>query len=83
MSRLLKVLVGVMGIAGAASPASAQTCDRACLRTMLDQYLAAVIKHLGAAVSLFRVPATSHYTMLEQWRPGSELLTRFRSLLAA
>ena|SRR5689334_12013869 len=45
--------------------------------------LAAVIKHLGAAVSLFRVPATSHYTMLEQWRPGSELLTRFRSLLAA
>ncbi|HVG56811.1 MAG TPA: hypothetical protein VM846_20400 [Vicinamibacterales bacterium] len=52
MSRLLKVLFGVMVVAGAASPASAQTCDRACLRTMLDQYLAAVIKHDPAAAPL-------------------------------
>jgi hypothetical protein len=43
----------VLGLAGAfvliavcAPPVSAQsTCDRSCLRTMLDQYLTAVIKH--------------------------------------
>src|SRR5215212_11863375 len=35
------------------SVASAQTtCDRACLKTMLDQYLAAVIKHDPAAAPL-------------------------------
>jgi hypothetical protein len=41
-------MVWVTGIAAAAAPASAQSaqaCDRACLRTMLDQYLNAVIKH--------------------------------------
>ena len=52
MSRLLKLLVGVIVVVGAASPASAQTCDRACLRTMLDQYLAAVIKHDPTAAPL-------------------------------
>ena len=52
MSRLLKVIVGVIVVAGAASPVSAQTCDRACLRTMLDQYLAAVVKHDPAAAPL-------------------------------
>jgi len=52
VSRLLKVLFGVMVVAGAASPASAQTCDRACLRTMLDQYLAAVVKHDPKAAPL-------------------------------
>lgn len=35
-----------------AATASAQTCDRACLKTMLDQYLQAVIKHDPAAVPL-------------------------------
>jgi len=40
------IATGAMVIAGAATQASAQeACDRACLRTMLDQYLAAVIKH--------------------------------------
>lgn len=34
------------------SAASAQSCDRACLKTMLDQYLQAVIKHDQAAVPL-------------------------------
>ncbi len=54
MSRLLMWIgVGVVAIAGAAAPASAQqTCDRACLRTMLDQYLTAVIKHDPAAAPL-------------------------------
>ena len=39
---------------GGVSAASAQTatCDRACLKTMLDQYLAAVIKHDPAAAPL-------------------------------
>ena len=50
--RLLMVIVGVTVAAGAASPASAQTCDRACLRTMLDQYLAAVVKHDPSAAPL-------------------------------
>src|SRR6478752_4070425 len=36
----------------AAGTASAQTCDRACLKTTLDQYLQAVIKHDPAAVPL-------------------------------
>jgi hypothetical protein len=37
----------------AAGTASAQTCDRACLKTMLDQYMQAVIKHDPAAAPLF------------------------------
>ena len=42
-----------MVLAGIAAPVSAQqTCDRACLRTMLDQYLTAVIKHDPAAAPL-------------------------------
>ena len=37
----------------APAPAAAQaTCDRACLRTMLDQYLSAVVKHDPAAAPL-------------------------------
>lgn len=36
-----------------AAAASAQTCDRACLKGMLDQYLNAVIKHDPAAAPLF------------------------------
>src|SRR5688572_15629494 len=40
-------------IALAPTPAAAQaTCDRACLRTMLDQYLNAVVKHDPAAAPL-------------------------------
>ena len=34
--------------------ASAQTCDRACLKTSLDQYLKAIVKHDPAAAPLFR-----------------------------
>ena len=33
--------------------ASAQTCDRACLKAMLDQYLNAVVKHDTSAAPLF------------------------------
>ena len=32
---------------------SAQTCDRACLKTTLDQYLNAVTKHDPSATPLF------------------------------
>ena len=47
---MLRYLLGLAGafvmIAVCAPPVSAQsTCDRSCLRTMLDQYLNAVIKH--------------------------------------
>src|SRR5688572_13798672 len=37
---------------GAASASAQTTCDRACLRTMLDQYLTAVVKHDPAAAPL-------------------------------
>ena len=47
------VLVAVVVGLGSAGRASAQAaCDRACLRTMLDQYLAAVVKHDPKAAPL-------------------------------
>jgi hypothetical protein len=54
MSRYVRWLVfGVIAMTGSALPAAAQTaCDRACLRTMLDRYLAAVVKHDPAAAPI-------------------------------
>jgi len=57
VSRLIKWIGGsAMVIAASVVPASAQSgsqsCDRACLRTMLDQYLNAVVKHDPAAAPL-------------------------------
>jgi hypothetical protein len=47
------MLVTMAVVLGHASLAAAQTdCDRACLRTMLDQYLAAVVKHDPKAAPL-------------------------------
>lgn len=47
------VLVGVLALAAGTLTAQTQAnCDRACLRTMLDQYLAAVIKHDPAGAPL-------------------------------
>ena len=47
-------LVATISIAFAsAQTASAQTCDRACLKTTLDQYLNAVVKHDPKAAPLF------------------------------
>ena len=46
-------LVGVLAVLSGATGASAQAdCDRACLRTMLDQYLQAVSKHDPTAAPL-------------------------------
>jgi hypothetical protein len=46
-------VAGALVSAGGAATTSAQSdCDRACLRTMLNQYLAAVIKHDPAAAPL-------------------------------
>ena len=48
-----RVLVFTVMAVGSATTASAQNaCDRACLRTMLDQYLAAVVKHDPGAAPL-------------------------------
>ncbi len=54
MSRYVRwIVVGAMVMAAGVARASAQSaCDRACLGTMLDQYLAAVVKHDPAAVPL-------------------------------
>src|SRR5688572_17022274 len=49
---LLPVLAAALVVAGSAGEASAQACDRACLRTLLDQYLNAVIKHDPKAAPL-------------------------------
>jgi len=49
--RLLKLLL--CGAASVPLFAAANDCDRACLKTTLDQYLAAVIKHDPAAAPLF------------------------------
>ena len=47
------IVCSVMMMAvGTASASAQEACDRACLRTMLDQYLNAVIKHDPAAVPL-------------------------------
>src|SRR5882724_12500095 len=43
----------VLGMAAAPLFAAANDCDRTCLKTTLDQYLAAVIKHDPAAAPLF------------------------------
>src|SRR6185312_1854153 len=50
-ARLLKLLI--CGIASVPLFAAANDCDRACLKTTLDQYLAAVIKHDPTAAPLF------------------------------
>ena len=47
----VRVLLIVLAVAAARS-AGAQTCDRACLRTTLDRYLAAVVKHDPPAAPL-------------------------------
>jgi hypothetical protein len=54
MSRYVPcVVVGLLLVSGSLTPASAQqSCDRACLRTMLDQYMSAVVKHDPAAAPL-------------------------------
>lgn len=51
MPRLLQLLL--CATASTSIFAAANDCDRACLKTTLDQYLAAVIKHDPAAVPLF------------------------------
>jgi hypothetical protein len=55
MSRYAPLIAcSVMVLVGGVTEASAQaaSCDRACLRTMLDQYLTAVVKHDPAAAPL-------------------------------
>jgi hypothetical protein len=54
MARVMRwMLVGVVVMLGPAGSAAAQAnCDRACLRTLLDQYLAAVVQHDPKAAPL-------------------------------
>ncbi len=51
MSRLVKLLL--CATASTSIFAAANGCDRACLKTSLDQYLSAVTKHDPAAAPLF------------------------------
>jgi hypothetical protein len=56
VSRYMNLAIFLMTAVGVTAPASAQQtsqgCDRACLRTTLDQYLAAVVKHDPTAAPL-------------------------------
>src|SRR5215471_12054316 len=53
MTRITPWLLAVVLLAAGAGHPSAQTaCDRNCLRTLLDQYLAAVVKHDPKAAPL-------------------------------
>ncbi len=45
MTRYVCPVLLLMLVLAGPRTANAQTCDRACLRTVLDQYLAAVVKH--------------------------------------
>jgi hypothetical protein len=54
MKRLLiPTIAAALLLAGAASARAADACDRACLRTLLDQYMTAVAKHDPSAAPLF------------------------------
>ena len=48
----LGLLTFGVSVVGAGSAAAQANCDRACLRTLLDQYMNAVVKHDPAAVPL-------------------------------
>jgi len=53
LRNVLRIACAGLVIAGLAGRASAQiTCDRACLRAMLDQYLSAVVKHDPSAAPI-------------------------------
>src|SRR4051812_3088805 len=52
MRQLVAFVVAVVAIAGAQRASAQAVCDRACLRTTLDQYLDAVIKHDPKAAPL-------------------------------
>jgi len=55
LRRLMVILTCVACISGMSVPANAAAndCDRACLKTALDQYLAAVTTHKPASAPLF------------------------------
>src|SRR5215475_3774291 len=55
MAQRLRVVFGLLValVAGSTSAFAASDCDRACLRTALDQYLQAVVSHNPSAAPLF------------------------------
>jgi len=72
--RMLQTLViaGVGALAGAERASAQAACDRACLRTMLDQYLQAVVKHDPKAyeATLPMNPA-ARYSVRKRMRPNA------------
>src|SRR5262245_55443249 len=67
-----------LGAAIGIAPAFAAECDRSCLKTVLDQYLNAVIQHNPAAV-----PLTPGYRQTENAvvrRPGQGIWQTAKSL---
>ena len=46
------VVLGILILAAASFASAAQKCDRACLVALMDQYLAAVVKHSPAGVPI-------------------------------
>jgi len=75
MQRLL--LVGLFGVF-ALGRASGAGCDRACLKTMLDQYLNAVVQHNPAAAPLSLGYRETENAMAR--RPGTAVWQSTRAL---
>jgi hypothetical protein len=53
VSRVARLLACILVVCATSANAFGQNCDRACLKTTLDQYLNAVIKHDPSAAPLF------------------------------
>ena len=72
MHRRRRVIGGALVVLVMAIPArAADECDRACLRTMLDQYLTALTKHDPSAAPLFAGFRQTENAVVK--RPGSGL----------
>ena len=52
--------LAIAAFALAGSAAYGQTCDRACLKTSLDQYLTALVKHEPSAVRYWSSEVFKH-----------------------
>lgn len=75
------------------SPATAVTCLKIPIMVAVGEdessefikqsdNLVSALRLLGAMPTFYPIYGTNHYTMLEQWRPGSELLNRWNATIS-
>jgi hypothetical protein len=70
ISRLLRVLACAAFLSKLTPAFAATDCDRACLKTALDQYLNAVIKHDPSAAPLFVAFRQTETRLSSGWAPA-------------